>query len=530
MAEGEPSAQQLAEVAAAFQAGMNVTDSAAQVRVNTWIEEHARAPLFNSALSVVATTPASLPDVTRRVCALTLKNNCSRFYRTGFQPARHFIQGRLLQGLCDPDEGVRSAVASCVSAAARCGGLGDWPGLVRGLLQQVQSSTDPVGRRGVLVCVRDLCEDCVDELDLPEPDGSPAPTEMLVRRLGEMLSSSGDPSELALSVDALRYLMEADAGEAPGSPLDAVCREVSDGLCAALTRCLELFKGGGGGGHRVRASCVHCLRVLLHYYPNLKAAGHLGGLYNRVLELGSDPSPEVCLAACEFWGCLAQTRPAVDDLATQGQLALLVTHLAARLRYSDMEVGLLEEEERAEQLDPPCRARYRRRHVEDEDEEGGNEVGVQQYTLRKCAAASLDALTQTAGSVVISPPGQPQGWLLTAVVGPMLASADWREREAGVLALGSVMNGEAGSLGDSTGAVVQQLLGLVEDHERHWLERAAGYFALSAAQQWIAAAGGEYLLRYLNAVLGGLASPVRKVQEAAASAFAQIVSTASDAL
>eukprot|EP01065_Artemidia_motanka_P018079 TRINITY_DN21425_c0_g1_i1.p1 TRINITY_DN21425_c0_g1~~TRINITY_DN21425_c0_g1_i1.p1 ORF type:complete len:936 (+),score=351.19 TRINITY_DN21425_c0_g1_i1:83-2890(+) len=526
-----PTAQQLEEVAKALAAGLNVADRAAQVAVNDWITANTDQPQFNAALAAVGASHGAVPDAVRTVALFTLKNAAVRDYPRAVHPCKDAVQGQLMRAVADPCDSIRAAAASCVAAAAKHGGVADWPSLLPDLWAQL-AGDDAARRRGIILCVRDICEDCAADLDRAPAPGVPAPSGDLLTRLVQFVGSTADATELAYGVDALRYLLSSDAAGKASSTIAAVCGQLVSPILQAGLRCMQLCSGGGRGASRVRASMMSCLRVLMFYYRELKAAGVVQELYAAAFSCVADADAEVALAGVEFWDEASHERAAVRDLVQMGTVHIVIATLLRKMPYSDLEVAMLEDEETRPQLDPPTRHRApTRRRIEDDggdDDDVSQMSSVEQYSARTCAASALERLAETLEHSVVTPPGQQAGWLLNTELQPRLGSADWREQEAAVLALGCVAKGSPEALTPIHKDMAELLLTIVSpESPHHWLVKSIAFYTLSQVDGWVVAqhesGNSAYLERYLALLLAGLKDGKKKVQCDAVSAFAELV-------
>jgi len=185
-------------------------------------------------------------------------------------------------------------------------------------------------------------------------------------------------------------------------------------------------------------------------------APHLTSIVNFMLHAMADTNPHVALEACEFWLTFA----AMDDcnntdviLIVQNALPQLIPLLVTRMVYPDEKKEELLEENKQDEADVEDRQgdiaplfhknRLSRGVANDDDDDDEEDVGrstttnddeTQEWTLRKCAAASLDTLASMYGATIILP-------LLLPTLQQGLTHEDPWVREASILALGAVAEG-----------------------------------------------------------------------------------------
>jgi hypothetical protein len=168
-----------------------------------------------------------------------------------------------------------------------------------------------------------------------------------------------------------------------------------------------------------------------------------------------DASPMVSLHACEFWNRLADTdlchdalKPHLDRFAISYRTTKFspshitpcrlvpILLMAMKISSDELDVaGANDPQENAHEADtdqdirPYTNKGRRSKRAEADDDD-------LEWTLRKCAAASLDGISFSFDQ------GEVMAVMLPHVQ-KMLNSPDWLEREAAVLALGAISLGSA---------------------------------------------------------------------------------------
>ncbi|KAJ9453742.1 Transportin-1 [Diplonema papillatum] len=502
---GAPTPAELQQVAEIVKMGQNYANREQVTYATTFLEQHSADPRFNSCLAVVASSPQGAPEPVRHQAALSLKNNIIRSFEKAVSPSLPIFQEQLLGALADPNDGIRSAIASCVSEIAKTGA---WPTLISLLWPKLTSTQDKGLRSGIMVCVRDICENCGDQLETGGPNNQ---VQHLIPGLLELITTSADPREVQLGVGSLFYLLDHQSIEKP-SPIDEKIQQMLAPVLRALGRCLSL--ASGPHGKEIAKDTLKCYRLLLYYYGQLKQSGELSKIQQVVFSCTGESDPEIKLAACEFWFDMMENDEAVSDLCTSGMLPELAVLLLKNMVYSEMEVELINHEEESENVKPRGKGKKRG----DDDDEGD----VEQWTVRTCAAATLDFLANKQGPNLISPPGRTQGWFLLEILQPMLGSPDWKVQESALLSLGAIAKGCFDYVSPHLAQLVPAMFQALATSSVHFLVRGITCWTLSRYVTWIAPQK-EYFEKYLNLLLQCMGEPKRKVQECSVSSFAVLL-------
>jgi hypothetical protein len=189
---------------------------------------------------------------------------------------------------------------------------------------------------------------------------------------------------------------------------------------------------------------------------------HLASIAQFMLTSTTDADPTVALEACEFWLTFCSldddvcTPDMVDTVGTM--LPQLMPSLLKNMVYQpDQQEELLEQNEQderdaqagaAENLAPVFHKSRAKRSGDDgnddddDDDDDGNDDDGNEWTLRKCAAASLDGLSELYEPEQILPP-------LLPILQEGLSHTDPWVRDASILALGAVGSGCAEAMSSS---------------------------------------------------------------------------------
>ncbi|KAL7528235.1 hypothetical protein ACHAWF_002487 [Thalassiosira exigua] len=278
---------------------------------------------------------------------------------------------------------------------------------------------------------------------------------------------------------------------------------------------------------------------------------HIASVGEFMLRATCDSDPDVALEACEFW----LTYASLDEEAWEMAAAVgeLIPRLLPQLLRGTVyppekveeltELNALEEAsatagDRAEDLAPVFHRSRTKGQGDDSDDDSDDDDDDafdddHEWTLRKCSAASLDALAGTFGPQAVLPP-------LLPALQEGLGHADQWVREGSVLALGAIADGCGEDLAPHLPRLHPFLVGELTGPDRIPQLRCIAAWTLGRYASWAAEQtgtannGGEgdasLVGRVAEALAGRMLDPHRRVQVATTSALGVLVETAGDLL
>jgi len=433
--------------------------------------------------------------------------------------------------------------------------ISSWPQLVPALIHNLQSSNGNTSAivEGSLTTVRKMMEDGPTEIDSESLDA-------LVPLLLRFLASSDERSK----VSALQSLVACHSDEMMPSALVVNFSEYLAGISALATDPSLLVRKW------VCRSIVTLLELRTEYLQDHMAAisqfmlQQTDTVYNNPQQYQqptTTPSA-VALEACEFWLTFANLDDDVCPPAmveTVGSLlAQLVPTLLRNMVYlpdQRIELQAQNELDQKEEQHPsgmkPVFHKTRNKHgggsggaesgatgkgeesdSDDENDEGDDDFDDDEgneWTLRKCAAASLDSLANLYGAEAMLPP------LLPALEQGLASPNPWVQ-EASILALGAIADG----CRDEMNAHMAQLHSYLMNHLAAPESPATlpqvkciaawtiGRYAAWVVEQVQTGAQGHLLAQLTEVFLERLKDRNRKVQAACVSAFGVLMEAAGD--
>ena len=532
--------------------GSNITnDAAKQQAMIHWNTLRQMAGLLLKNALVVPPMPANTPlDALGRI----LPGHASRMEL----PPHHAqeIKHGLLTCISDPNSQVRSsastAIARCCTAAVHLEktlapyfAIKHWGELIPFILQCIVAgnnaahvsaatvtTTTPEANEaasllaenaamGALVTLRKLLEDIPNRLVKESPSNS------FHELVPALLTSLGSTNDLRRK-EALSCL-NSFIFPMPGS-LVAHMNDYLGGLSALAT---------DSNADVRRLVCQGIVSLLSHRPEYLQP--HIGSVAEFMLRATADSDADVALEACEFWLTFAS----LDEEACLGEMAetivglfpqLLPQLLKGMVYPADKIEELLEanaldmEADRAQDLAPVFHKSKAKGHDEsdDESEDDDDLDDDNEWTLRKCSAASLDALSGMYGAQNTLPP------LLPALQEGLGHTDQW-VREASILALGAIADGCKEEIAPHMHQLHPFLLTQLTAPESLPQLRCISAWTLARFASWTVDqmdSGGDPSLvgQVASAIVGRMLDPHKKVQIATCSALGVFAEATADLL
>eukprot|EP01063_Lacrimia_lanifica_P035700 TRINITY_DN688_c0_g1_i2.p1 TRINITY_DN688_c0_g1~~TRINITY_DN688_c0_g1_i2.p1 ORF type:complete len:957 (+),score=378.80 TRINITY_DN688_c0_g1_i2:113-2983(+) len=522
MAIVAPTMEEMQQVAEIIRSGFeSAHDPSVQMRVNQFLQEHAADPKFNVCLMEIATNAGSgLAEFTRAQAAMAFKQNTVRHFETAICPNVKYHQEKLKAALHDPSAVVRQALGPAISEVAKTGA---WPTLVAELWPQLTQNNSPDFRSAVLGAVKDVCTYCADQLELVDAASNQCQASVLVPEMVSFVLKTEAPKEVSYATQGLFALLDYQSEEA-NSPIYSAFGQCLQQTVHALKKAMKVGEAASAESTRIVVAALGCYRLLLYYYTQLKAINALGEIMQMLFSLTSGhPNSRIALAACEFWRDLSKGAEYVNDLVDLRLVPDLGKMLLSKLVYDDDELAEIEGEE---EYAPKANMRQQGSRPQDGDDDEDGEGSVQLWTLRRCAAETLEGLARLVPLVLLPPSdhegGQKRMWFLAEQVLPRLQAQNWREQESAVLALGVLASGMDSSVLQYYPDLFPHLLRVLEGTPPHYMLHSTTLWALSQNVEWIYE-DEERFRAYLPMLLRLMTAPKRKVQENAVSALSAVL-------
>ncbi|KAI3642052.1 hypothetical protein MP228_011607 [Amoeboaphelidium protococcarum] len=493
-------------------------NNAIQMQVRKKLDEfQTSVPQYNNYLIHILTQLKQESPQVRAAAGLILKNNI-RSIGTQISEDLSFIKQCAVHSLGDPLPLVRGTVGIVITTLVSKIGLQQWPDLLGNLVQLVQSKDDNTVE-GAFSSLSKICEDSGQMLTEQAPD--------LVRQLLPILIQFSGSQNMKVRTFALNSVNQFIIWQS-----DVLFNEFMGPYIQALSARAQDTAG------EVRRLVCQAFVMLLDNKADILLP-QMNSIAEFMLYAMKDQEESVSLEACEFWLRFAE----MDNLQTamQGYLPTLLPQLLKGMVYSEDDLAILDQDEddqnvpdRAEDIKP--RHHKAKTHAvengqkqqqqqqqdaeegeldqddEEEDEEDDDEVYAE-WNLRKCSAATLDAIASSFGDSILS--------LVLPILNQMMNSPEWTQREAGILALGAIADGCMSGIQPHLPQLLPFLLQNMNDPKplvksiTCWtLSRYTGFVIDSFESN-----KASYFEPLLSVILTAVLSNNKRVQEAACSAL-----------
>ena len=475
-------------------------------------------------------------SLARSSAALNLKNTIKSSYNAIPESSRAYVRSAVLVCLEDPNTQIRNFAGSVIAETVQRGGVLGWPELLPELLaiaSNERGNTSQSAQEGAMGALAKVCEDSKNELD-KEYQGT-RPLEFIIPRLLDVSSSA---------VAKVRALAVAS--------INSFIPQRSQALLANLEALLvRLFLLTGDQSNDVRRNVCRSLVLIVDTRPNM-VLPHMAGLADfMTTQQRSNDDPELALEAAEFWLAVSENNKVRASLSPH--LYKIVPVLLESMVYDEeailrLEGGIddAEVEDREEDIKPrfvtskapvnsshsavngkestahytqlPVTEDHDEGEIEEDPEDDDEAVDIEeQWNLRKCSAAALDVLASTFHSQVFE--------IALPYLKENLSHQDWPNREAAVLAIGAVAEGCMDSVIPHLPDLVPYLISLLTDKES--AVRTITCWALGRYSGWASHLGEStdrkrFFEPMMEGILNRMLDRNKRVQEAAASAFANL--------
>lgn len=484
----------------------------------------------------------------RYSAAINLKNHIKLSYQSIPKQALAYIKTSVVQALQDTNPQLRGFAGTVITEIVQQGGLLEWPEILSELLSMVnnESQTVPLeAQEGAMSALAKLCEDNKKLLNRDVQGQQPLTT--LVPMLLKFTVHT-DSRIRRFALQTLNIFI-------PQKPKALISL-----LNSYLARLFQLANDPSG---EVRRIVCQSLVQLVDTRPDLLAP-HVEGLVNYILaQQQNRDDPDLALDAAGFWLNIGELRNAMGPY-----LPRVIPVLLQGMIYSEEDVERLvgeeddaDEEDKAEDVKPQFAQTKSGRaaagstkvngqeaandangnrgvgeaalmdsdslsegEIEDEDdyEDGDPE---EEWNLRKCSAAALDVF-----AVVFQ---QPVFEIILPYLKENLSNTSWPRREAAVLALGAIADGCMAVVSPHLPELIPFLISLLADPEP--VVRQITCWCLGRYSEWAShlqdpVARSRYFEPMMEGLLKGMLDRSKRVQEAAASAFASLEEKSEDRL
>ena len=471
----------------------------------------------------------------RSSAAINLKNAIKAYDKAYVEHNLAYVHSSVLSALQDSSSQIRNFAGNVISEIVQKGGVLGWPELLPELLALAGNDRGNVpleAQEGAMSALAKVCEDNKQGLD--RVYNGQRPLTIIIPKLLEITSNPN------AKVRAFAL-----------ASINAFLPQTTPAVLTSLDSILErLFHLANDPSDSVRRNVCRSFTHLVDVQPD-KVRPHMGGLVDYfVLQQRNTDDPDLALDAAEFWLCVGENHQLCPSLGPF--LRKIVPVLLESMVYEEEDILRLEgdaddadQEDRAEDLRPQFAAAKNPRMAanghagtngavsqssqasQTDDELSDGEIGQDddegsgnledRWNLRKCSAAALDVLASNFHSAVFD--------VTLPYLTENLRHPEWPNREAAVLAIGAVADGCMDAVTPHLPDLVPYLLSLLNDQEP--VIRLITCWALGRYSAWASHLEDQrdrqrYFEPMMEGILNRMLDRNKKVQEAAASAFATL--------
>ncbi|KAL8766305.1 MAG: hypothetical protein Q9209_006895 [Squamulea sp. 1 TL-2023] len=550
----QPEREPLLELVGYLKDALSGHDQNAQRYATLMLGQAKSSPVTASYLAYILSNGPLLQDLglsssdsvlVRSSAAINLKNNIKAFGKAHPHPDLVYIRSLALSALQDSVSQIRSFAGSVISEIVQKGGILGWPELLPELIALAGNDAgniSPQTQEGAMSAMAKICEDNKESLD--KDYHGQRPLSVIIPKLLD-ITASPNPKVRAFALASINTFIP----------------QASQSVIASLNAIMaRLFHLANDPSDSVRRNVCRSFTLLADVRPD-KIKPHMGGLVDYfVLQQRNTDDPDLALDAAEFWLCVGENERLCPSLGPF--LSQIVPVLLESMVYDEEDMLHLEgdaddadQEDRPEDLKPQFATTKTPRfatngHIgtngdnaqnstpnniitdddlsegEVEESDDGNAGDLEdRWNLRKCSAAALDVLASHFHGAVFA--------IILPYLTENLRHQDWTNREAAVLAIGAVADGCMEAVTPHLPDLVPYLLSLLNDREP--VLRLITCWALGRYSSWASRLQDpsdrkRYFEPMMEGILNKMLDRNKRVQEAAASAFANLEEKATKGL
>jgi transportin-1 len=541
----QPSADSLNQLASCLKDSLSGFDKNAQKQAELMLSQAKSSPDINNYLIYLfsCTSPPSGLQCTvedlhliRSAAAIMLKNNV----KTGFKQIPEASMTPIKRGIAmileDKNSQMRNYAGNIATEMIRRGGLLSWPELLPKLLDMIGNENGQVSneaQEGAIVTMSKICEDNTKMIER-ELNGQ-RPLNFILPKLIQA-TKSPLPKVRAQALTAINVFTPRKS--------QAMLNSIDDLL-------QHLFHLANDNNPDVRRQVCRAFVQLVETRPD-KLLPHLNGLVDYIITQQQSDDEELACDAAEFWLAVGEHEHLWQSLTPY--ISKIIPVLLQCMVYSPEDIAMLggasddeDEEDRVEDIKPKFAKKNAARAANGEQADAAQNGGGNAYekvagmdddleegeidnlddgddmdpddkwTLRKCSAAALDVFARDYRAPVFAS--------ILPYLTKHLKHEDWPHREAAVLALGAVAEGCIDVVTPHLPELVPYLITLLNDPEpvvRQITCWTLGRYSAWAAQLTDPAQKQTYFEPMMEGILMKMLDKNKKVQEAGASAFANL--------
>ncbi|KAM7215109.1 importin subunit beta-2 [Rhypophila decipiens] len=544
--EWQPNPESLKTLSTCLRDSLSGFNKTVQKQAEEMLVQAKASPDINNYLALIfssAVPPAGLDftadgwHLVRSAAGIMLKNQVKSHFKDIPANSLALVKLAIPMGIQDKNAQIRNVSGNIATELIRRGGLLNWPEFLPELLRLLSNEGGQIpneAQEGAMAAMAKICEDNTKMLEAPV--NGQRPLNFLLPKFIEA-TQSPLPKVRAQALTAINVFTDRKS-QAMVNSVDSLLQ--------------HLFHLSEDPVPEVRRQVCRAFVRLVETRPD-KLLPHISGLVDYIISQQKNDDEELACEAAEFWLSVGEHENLWQAL--EPYVNKIIPVLLECMVYSPEDIAALggasddeEEEDREEDIKPQFAKKTLTRNIgkddpsadqnkngnayeklasmdedleegeiDDEDEEDGDENPDEKWTLRKCSAAALDVFARDFGGSVFTS--------ILPYLQTNLKHQDWPYREAAVLALGAVAEGCMDVVVPHLPELVPYLISLLEDPEpvvRQITCWTLGRYSSWAAELQDPAQKNTYFMPLMDGILRKMLDKNKKVQEAGASAMANL--------
>ncbi|KAJ5704065.1 hypothetical protein N7493_011203 [Penicillium malachiteum] len=548
----QPQDEPLRQLACCLRDSLNGQDNAIRKQAEEMLSHATSSPDYVNYITYIFSTPQppsgvgmdeATYNLVRFTATMNMKTKLYMAYHTIPQQSLNFLKSAALISLRDSNQQVQRGAGSIITELVQRGGLLAWPEVLHELLALVGNSSGDVPLSTQEASMAALFKVCEDNRKVLDRDyNGQRPLDVIIPKLLEFTGRQS-PRVRSLALNSIHIFL-------PHKP---------QALMSSLDLFLsQLFNLSGDQDTEVRKMVCQSFAQLVEFAPE-KLIPHMEGLVNYILiQQQNGEDPELALDAAEFWIVSGEQDLLRDSLGPF--MPKVIPVLLRNMIYEEDDVLRLmdggddaDAEDRAEDLKPQFAkskagrldmtkqgdqangGSQQQQQEEQEDEDDLSEGEIEdsefgddpedEWTLRKCSAAALDVFSNVYHDPIFE--------IILPYLKETLRHEQWPNREAAVLTLGAVADGCMNAVTPHLAELVPYLISLLNDAQP--VVRQITCWCLGRYSEWAShlqdpSEKERFFEPMMEGILHRMLDNNKKVQEAAASAFASLEEKSDDNL
>lgn len=541
----QPAPESLQQLASCLKDSLSGFDKNAQKQADHMLQQAKNSPDINNYLAYLFSS-SQPPDglqfteqdfhLVRSAAGIMLKNNVRSDWKTIPDTSLQLVKLAVPMCLQDKNSQIRNFAGNIATEVIRRGGLLGWPELLPQLLDLISNSSGHVpneAQEGAMSAMAKICEDNFRMLTKEVNGQRP-----LNYVLPQLIAATKNP------------LPKVRAGAL--TAINVFTPRESQAMLNSIDDLLQhLFILASDDNTDVRRQVCRAFVQLVETRPD-KLLPHTTGLVDYIISQQKSDDEDLACEAAEFWLAVGEHENLWADL--KPHLGKIIPVLLECMVYSGEDIALLggqsddeEEDDREEDIRPAFAKKAVARTANgensasadpnengnafeklasmDEDleegelddyDDGDDSNPDERWTIRKCSAAALDVFARDFRDPVFE--------AIFPYLSQNLKHQEWPYREAAVLALGAVAEGCMDVVKPHLPELVPYLISLLEDQEP--VVRQITCWTLGRYSSWAAnlqdQQKDQFFVPMMDGILQKMLDKNKKVQEAGASAFANL--------